>query len=126
VLVIRPGPGTPAYPPGFIGCADEKRGRAGNARRQGRKGLVQGDKGPSPLVLRRPPRRYPRLGNLDRREEVAGIRWSELTTDLSHPARLIVSDSMMAVLGAAAGAARPLGKVAVKGYTEPVPIWGLD
>ena len=31
-----------------------------------------------------------------------------------------------ASLGAAAGAARPLGKVAVKGYTESVPIWGLD
>jgi len=43
-----------------------------------------------------------------------------------YPARLIVSDSMMAALGATAGAARPLGKVPVKGYTEPVPIWALD
>jgi len=43
-----------------------------------------------------------------------------------YPARLIVSDSMMPALGATAGAARPLGKVAVRGYTEPVPIWGLD
>ena len=39
---------------------------------------------------------------------------------------MIVSESMMAALGAAAGAARPLGKVAVKGYAEAVPIWGLD
>jgi adenylate cyclase len=51
-------------------------------------------------------------------------RLEQLTKE--YPARLIVSDSMMAALGAAAGAARPLGKVAVKGYTEPVPIWGLD
>jgi hypothetical protein len=43
-----------------------------------------------------------------------------------YPARLIVSDSTMAALGATAGASRPLGKVAVRGYTEPVPIWGLD
>jgi hypothetical protein len=35
-------------------------------------------------------------------------------------------DAMMAALGATAGAARPLGKVAVRGCTEPVPIWGLD
>jgi adenylate cyclase len=51
-------------------------------------------------------------------------RLEQLTKE--YPARLIVSGSMMAALGAAAGAARPLGKVAVKGYTEPVPIWGLD
>ena len=51
-------------------------------------------------------------------------RLEQLTKE--YPARLIVSDSMMAALGAAAGAARPLGKVAVKGYTEPVAIWGLD
>ena len=51
-------------------------------------------------------------------------RLEQLTKE--YPARLIVSDSMMTALGAAAGAARPLGKVAVKGYTEPVPIWGLD
>ena len=25
-----------------------------------------------------------------------------------------------------AGRARPLGAVTVKGYTEPIPIWGLD
>jgi adenylate cyclase len=51
-------------------------------------------------------------------------RLEQLTKE--YPARLIVSDSMMAALGATAGAARPLGKVAVRGYTEPVPIWGLD
>jgi adenylate cyclase len=51
-------------------------------------------------------------------------RLEQLTKE--YPARLIVSDSMMAALGAAAGAARPLGKVAVKGYAEAVPIWGLD
>jgi hypothetical protein len=39
---------------------------------------------------------------------------------------LIVSDPLMAALGASADAAKPLGKVAVKGYTEPVAIWGLD
>jgi adenylate cyclase len=43
-----------------------------------------------------------------------------------YAARLIVSDSMMAALGAAAGGARPLGAVAVNGYAGPVPIWGLD
>ncbi len=51
-------------------------------------------------------------------------RLEQLTKE--YPARLIVSDSMMAALGATAGAARPSGKVAVRGYTEPVPIWGLD
>ena len=51
-------------------------------------------------------------------------RLEQLTKE--YPARLIVSDSMMTALGAAAGAARPFGKVAVKGYTEPVPIWGLE
>ena len=51
-------------------------------------------------------------------------RLEQLTKE--YPARLIVSDSMMAALGAAAGAARPLGKVAVKGYAEAVPICGLD
>ena len=51
-------------------------------------------------------------------------RLEQLTKE--YPARLIVSESMMAALGAAAGAARPLGKVAVKGYAEAVPIWGLD
>ena len=50
-------------------------------------------------------------------------RLEQLTKEF--PARLIVSDSMMAALGAAAGAARPLGAVVVKGYAEPVPIWGL-
>jgi adenylate cyclase len=43
-----------------------------------------------------------------------------------HTGRLIVSDSMMAALGTAAGGARPLGAVAVKGYAEPISIWGLD
>jgi len=41
-------------------------------------------------------------------------RLEQLTKE--YPARLIVSGSMMAALGAAAGAARPLGKVAVKGH----------
>ena len=49
---------------------------------------------------------------------------SQLTKE--YPARLIVSDSLMAALGTGAGAARPLGTVAVKGYAEPIPIWGLD
>jgi len=40
---------------------------------------------------------------------------SQLTKE--YPARLIVSDSFMAALGTGAGAARPLGIVAVKGYT---------
>jgi adenylate cyclase len=51
-------------------------------------------------------------------------RLEQLTKE--YPARLIVSDSMMAALGAAAEGARPLGAVVVKGYAEPVPIWGLD
>jgi adenylate cyclase len=40
--------------------------------------------------------------------------------------RLIVSDAIIAALGDQAGAAVPLGAVAVKGYDEPVPIWGLE
>jgi adenylate cyclase len=52
-------------------------------------------------------------------------RLEQLTKEC--PARLIVSDSMMtAALGAAAGGARPLAAVAVKGYAGSVPIWGLD
>ena len=51
-------------------------------------------------------------------------RLEQLTKE--YPARFIVSDSMMAALGAAAGRARPLGAVTVKGYAEPIPIWGLD
>jgi adenylate cyclase len=43
-----------------------------------------------------------------------------------YPTRLIVSDSVMAALGSAAGAARPLGAVAVKGYADLVNIWALD
>jgi hypothetical protein len=50
-------------------------------------------------------------------------RVEQLTKEYS--ARLIVSDSMMAALGAAAEGARPLGAVAVN-CAEPVPIWGLD
>jgi len=42
-----------------------------------------------------------------------------------HDARLIVSEATMAALGDAAGAATPLGAVAVKGYPEPVRIWRL-
>ena len=48
------------------------------------------------------------------------------TLTKEYPARLIVSDSVMAALGAAVGAARPLGAVAVKGYADLVRIWGLD
>jgi adenylate cyclase len=51
-------------------------------------------------------------------------RLEQLTKEC--PARLIASDSMMAALGAAAGGARPLAAVAVKGYAGSVPIWGLD
>jgi len=51
-------------------------------------------------------------------------RLEQLTKE--YPARLIVSDSVIAALGAAARGARPLGAVAVKGYAEPVPIWGVD
>jgi adenylate cyclase len=51
-------------------------------------------------------------------------RLEQLTKEC--PARLIVSDSVMAALGTAAEGARPLGAVAVKGYPQPVPIWGLD
>lgn len=40
--------------------------------------------------------------------------------------RLIVSDAIIAALGEEAGAAIPLGAVAVKGYAEPVPVWGLE
>jgi adenylate cyclase len=51
-------------------------------------------------------------------------RLEQLTKE--YPARLIVSDSMIAALGTAAERARPLGAVAVKGYAQPVPIWGVD
>ena len=51
-------------------------------------------------------------------------RLEQLTKE--YPARLIVSDSVIAALGAAARGARPLGAVAVKGYAEPVPTWGVD
>jgi len=51
-------------------------------------------------------------------------RLEKLTKE--YPARLIVSDSVIAALGAAAGAARPLGAVAVKGYADLVNIWALD
>jgi adenylate cyclase len=39
--------------------------------------------------------------------------------------RLIVSDAVVAALGSERGAAVPLGSVAVKGYAEPVTVWGL-
>jgi adenylate cyclase len=51
-------------------------------------------------------------------------RLEQLTKE--YPARLIVSDSVMAALGAANRGAIALGAVAVKGYAEPVPVWGLD
>jgi adenylate cyclase len=40
--------------------------------------------------------------------------------------RLIVSAAIIAALGDDAGASVPLGEVAVKGYADPVPVWGLD
>jgi len=40
-----------------------------------------------------------------------------------YPTRLIVSDSMVTALGAAAGAATSLGAVTVNGHTEPMCIW---
>jgi adenylate cyclase len=40
--------------------------------------------------------------------------------------RLIVSAAIMAAIGEDAGASTPLGEVAVKGYADPVPVWGLD
>jgi hypothetical protein len=57
-------------------------------------------------------------------QNALSVQSQQLTKE--YPARLIVSDSMMAALGAAAEGARSLGAVAVKGYAEPVPIWGLD
>ena len=51
-------------------------------------------------------------------------RLEQLTKE--YLAWLIVSDAIMAALGTAAGEARPLGVVTVKGYAEPVPVWGLD
>ena len=40
--------------------------------------------------------------------------------------RLIVSAAIIAALGEDAGASAPLGEVAVKGYADPVSVWGLD
>jgi adenylate cyclase len=40
--------------------------------------------------------------------------------------RLIVSAAIMAAIGENAGTSTPLGEVAVKGYADPVPVWGLD
>lgn len=40
--------------------------------------------------------------------------------------RLIVSDAIIAALGDEAKPAEPLGVAAVKGYADPVPVWGLD
>jgi adenylate cyclase len=40
--------------------------------------------------------------------------------------RLIVSAAIIAALGEDAGASAPLGEAAVKGYADPVPVWGLD
>ncbi len=40
--------------------------------------------------------------------------------------RLIVSAAIIAALGEEAGVSVPLGDVAVKGYAEPVPVWGLE
>jgi len=51
-------------------------------------------------------------------------RLEQLTKE--YPARLIVSDSFYGGARYWPGAARPLGTVAVKGYTEPICIWGLD
>lgn len=43
----------------------------------------------------------------------------------TYPARLIASEAVVAGLGGESGTAAPLGAVAVKGYPEPVKIWGL-
>jgi adenylate cyclase len=43
-----------------------------------------------------------------------------------HSARLIVSEAMIAELGANIGSATPLGSVAVKGYVDSIGIWRLD
>jgi len=51
-------------------------------------------------------------------------RLEKLTKEYS--ARLIVSDSVMKALGAAAAAAKPLGPVPVKGYAHAVSAWGFD
>ncbi len=40
--------------------------------------------------------------------------------------RLIISDAIVAALGAENCAPIPLGAVAVKGYAEPVQVWGLN
>jgi adenylate cyclase len=44
----------------------------------------------------------------------------------TYPARLIASEAVVAGLDGKGGSAVPLGAVAVKGYAEPVGIWGLD
>jgi adenylate cyclase len=51
-------------------------------------------------------------------------RLEQLTKE--HDARLIASDAIVAALGDKARAARRLGAVKVKGYTELVSIWRLD
>jgi adenylate cyclase len=51
-------------------------------------------------------------------------RLEQLTKQFSK--RLIVSAAIMAAIGEDAGASAPLGEVAVKGYVDPVPVWGLD
>jgi adenylate cyclase len=48
------------------------------------------------------------------------------TLTKEYPVRLIVSDSVMKALGAAAEKAKPLGPILVKGYVNPVPIWGFE
>jgi adenylate cyclase len=40
--------------------------------------------------------------------------------------RFIVSDAIVAALGSEANTAVPLGAVAVKGYADPIPVWGLE
>lgn len=40
--------------------------------------------------------------------------------------RLIVSDAIVAALGEENCAPIPLGAVPVKGYAEPVQVWGLN
>jgi adenylate cyclase len=51
-------------------------------------------------------------------------RLEQLTKE--HDARVIVSDAIVAALGGKAHAARRLGAVKVKGYTELVSIWRVD